>query len=102
MGTTAFGATANNPISDVQGVTIIADTKGRDRLYGATVRLDLGKIALSDLRSMQVGFESITDIFSAEQRPVQVTVIVPSSELMFAQQQLKPEVVKIFRQRFGA
>jgi hypothetical protein len=87
-------------IADVDGVTVVADTRARDRLYGASIRVDVGRISLSQLKELRLGYGPTEDIFAKKGEPLEVVVLVPARELEFAKKNYIPLVEAMFKERY--
>jgi hypothetical protein len=101
----AIPAIADQPVeypSSDTGVTVIADSRARDTLYGASVRLDLGTISMNQLENLKVGFGSVDNVIGDPNKPVTVQVLMPADLETELQDNFVKEITTRLSRNFDA
>jgi hypothetical protein len=101
----AVPALGDQPVeypSNDTGITVIADSRARDSLYGASVRLDLGTVSLNQLESIKVGFGKVDNIIGDPVKPVTVQVLMPADLDLESQQSFIKEVTTRLSRSFDS
>jgi predicted DNA-binding protein (UPF0251 family) len=93
-----------NPIDayNVDGVTVFADSRALDKLYGSTIRLDMGRMSIRELGGMRIGFGTVDNVLADKERPISVSLFVPADLPVDQQQQFKVAIEKQMTESYGA
>jgi hypothetical protein len=87
-------------VSKVRGISLIADSRASDRLYGARMRIDLGELSLSELRDLKISYGDVQDLLARSGDKLEVLLFAPKSEVGFAQKEFSPSIHRILSERY--
>jgi len=62
-----------------KGLTVIVDSRAKDPLYGATVRIDVGPASLSDIKQLKIGYGDSENVLLDPGKDISIQILVPSS-----------------------